>query len=223
MKLKHYISLMLVFVLFSSQLEIKAGTPMTINFVTLGNCSQCKDRIEAALNTIDGVSYAYWDYSKDETTVTYDMSLTDPNAIMQTVADTGHDTEWYPAPLAAYNLLVGTCCEYIRTINYSQAQVGYLSLMGIWANQLSIGELDNKESISVYPTISKDYIQVRTDLPITDMNIYIYSISGSKILSQQMSTKTEAVIDINSLSKGSYIVLITDNTRIISTSKIIKK
>ena len=113
---------------------ILAQSPETeeIEFPALGNCYLCKVRIEAKLNLLDGVTSSNWDYNTKVTTVEYDESVTDPFEIMQAVADTGHDTEWYPAPEEMYALLIGTCCEYERTINYSTVQIGYLSLMGIW-------------------------------------------------------------------------------------------
>ena len=90
----------------------------TVAFGTLGNCSICKDRIEGAVKQVPGVISVSWKIISDVTTVTYDSTVTDVYIIMHVIANVGHDTEWFPAPDSAYNLLKGTCCEYQRTNNY---------------------------------------------------------------------------------------------------------
>ncbi len=130
MKPNNYFSLIILIIAFSFELSAQEKGIETIKFETLGKCGMCKTKIEAAVNSIDGISYVFWNFAKNETIVTYDESKTNPFYIMQTIADTGHDTEWYRTPDAVYNLLIGSCCEYERTIDYSQVQIGYVTLLG---------------------------------------------------------------------------------------------
>ena len=111
---------------------------MTIYFPVLGNCYLCQLRIEEAVNNLDGIESVNWSYDTKITTVTYDDGVTDAYEMMHAISAVGHDTEWYPAPDSAYYTLVGTCCEYERTNDYTNVQIGYLSLMDLWVFRLEL-------------------------------------------------------------------------------------
>lgn len=196
----------------------------TIEFITLGNCWTCKVRIEAKLSTVNGVKESNYDAFNRITTVTYDELITDAYIIMQAVADTGHDTEWYKAPDAAYQLLIGTCCEYERTIDYSQAQVGYLSLMNLWMPHVSIDESDFEESITVFPTVSNGLFTLnKKDLFESNIHdIKIFSTNGNLVWASYQNTDPSVHIDLSSAPAGHYIVCLFDNNQLISKNRIIK-
>ena len=151
-----------------------------ITFPTLGNCYLCKLRIEGKLNLTEGVLSSDWNYDTKVTTVEYDESITDAFQIMQAIADTGHDTEWYRAPDDLYALLIGTCCEYERTIDYTNVQIGYLSLMGIWMFPVGITEPVNPYMVSVYPSVGDGNVTLDFggELPHQEAFLKIYSMNG---------------------------------------------
>ncbi len=197
----------------------------TIEFITLGNCYTCKLRVEAKLNKVEGVLSSDYDAFNKVTTVTYDDLITDAFVVMQAVADTGHDTEWFEAPQEAYNLLIGTCCEYDRTIDYTFAQVGYLSLMDLWMPHVSIGEIKEEENISIFPTVSSGQYSIKIDELSTLVNpeIRIYSMSGSLVWVNSVDVGVEANINISFAPDGQYILCTLDKGEVISKSKIIKQ
>jgi Cu(I)/Ag(I) efflux system membrane fusion protein len=82
-------------------------------FTVYGNCSMCKERIEKAAKSLDGVSKAKWDKAKKELTVTFDPDVTNVEAIEKEVAAVGHDTENVRAKDEVYEKL-HSCCKYDR-------------------------------------------------------------------------------------------------------------
>ncbi|TAJ11309.1 copper chaperone [Marinilabiliaceae bacterium JC017] len=78
-----------------------------------GNCDMCKDRIETAARSVDGVIVAEWNAETKKLHVSYDPQKTDVDAIQKTIANVGHDTEKYKAQDEVYNELPG-CCLYER-------------------------------------------------------------------------------------------------------------
>ena len=197
----------------------------TIEFITLGNCYTCKVRIEAKLDKVDGVISSDYDAFNKKTTVTYDDLITDAFLIMQAVADTGHDNEWYQAPEEAYTLLIGTCCEYDRTIDYTQIQMGYLSLMDLWMPHVSIDETKEDVNISIFPTVSSGQYSFKIDELSTMVNpeIRIYSMNGSLVWANSVPIGVETKINISFVPDGQYILSTFDKGEIISKSKIIKQ
>ena len=125
-----YITLFIIILVLAAGLA--DAKTQVYRFVTLGNCYSCTVRIEEATQNIAGLESAVYDSETDITTVKFDDEKITIHKIMQIIANCGHDTEWYRAPDLAYMLLIGTCCEYERTIDYSKAKIGYLSLMEMW-------------------------------------------------------------------------------------------
>jgi len=79
-------------------------------FTAYGNCSQCKNRIEKALN-IKEVTFVKWNKDNKLVTVTYDSSAISLDSLQQRVAAVGHDTGKYMALDAVYQKLP-SCCLY---------------------------------------------------------------------------------------------------------------
>lgn len=214
----------LVIFLFSSWgLVLNAySEPTTVSFNTLGNCSICKDRIEGAAKVIPGVVSVTWKIISDVTTVTYDSTITDVYTIMHVIANVGHDTEWFPAPDSAYNLLVGTCCEYQRTNNYELVQVGYLSLENRWFNPLGQGELKTISSFTIYPNPATDMIRISlSGDKKTKCHAALYDLSGDRVAAA--SFPGYGVLDIMHLPKGEYILVVSPEGTLIGRKKVIKR
>ena len=225
MKLKSIFFLLGTLFFVATQSPAQQKSDFTIDFITLGNCYVCKVRVESKLNALEGVSASNYDPATTVTTVTYDEFVTDAYIIMQAVADTGHDTEWFRAPDEAYNMLIGTCCEYERTIDYSEAEVGYLSLMGIWMGHVAVENIHYMDQVSVYPSINNGLFSVDLgEIPsVIVPQLRVYSLSGQLMLHENLIWSSKNQIDLTNQPNGSYLVCIGDQSQNISTTKIIKQ
>ena len=86
------------------------------SFTVAGNCDMCKDRIEEAAMSVDGVESAEWDAESQLLHLNYKASEADPEDVQIAIANSGHDTEDYIAPDEVYDELPG-CCLYERLHN----------------------------------------------------------------------------------------------------------
>ena len=82
-------------------------------FKVSGNCDMCKERIEKAANSVDGVNSANWNVKTKEMHVSFNHDKTSLDEIHKTIAKAGHDTEKESAPDEVYNELP-SCCQYTR-------------------------------------------------------------------------------------------------------------
>jgi membrane fusion protein, copper/silver efflux system len=76
-----------------------------------GNCDLCKDRIENAAKSVNGVIFAQWSSDTKKLQLTFDEEKTNLGDIQTAIAKVGHDTEKVKAPDQAYNSLP-ECCKY---------------------------------------------------------------------------------------------------------------
>lgn len=81
-----------------------------------GNCEMCKERIEKAALSVDGVEKAEWIAETQQLHLAYNSSKTSSDQIQKVIADSGHDTEDFKAPDEVYDALPG-CCLYVRIHN----------------------------------------------------------------------------------------------------------
>lgn len=95
--------------------ELSAKVPHfeTVSFTVSGNCNMCKNRIEKAVNELEGVQSAVWNVETKIITVVYNPHKLSLTAIHQTIADAGHDTDLVKANTETYQSLPG-CCQYDR-------------------------------------------------------------------------------------------------------------
>lgn len=84
-------------------------------FNVSGNCDMCKERIEKAAKSVNGVKSATWDEKTKKIHVEFDSMKTDLSTIQKAIAKAGHDTEKYKADDQTYNALPG-CCQYDRPV-----------------------------------------------------------------------------------------------------------
>jgi len=82
----------------------------TIEFKVLGNCDQCKKRIENAA-FVKGVKNAVWNEETKMLKVTFRADKVVEQQIHDAVAKAGHQTEKATANDAAYSELPD-CCKY---------------------------------------------------------------------------------------------------------------
>ncbi|MCO6494692.1 MAG: heavy-metal-associated domain-containing protein [Bacteroidetes bacterium] len=83
---------------------------ITETFKVDGCCSDCKDRIEAALD-VKGIRYASWETKTHILTVTFNTKKINIQDIHNRIAAVGHDTELVKAVDSVYNTLP-ECCQY---------------------------------------------------------------------------------------------------------------
>lgn len=225
MKIKSTFIILMIILFAVPSIFAQPKDDFTVKFITLGNCYTCKIRVESKLNAMEGVSFSKYDPSNAETTVTFDEFVTDTYVIMQAVADTGHDTEWFRAPDEAYQLLIGTCCEYERSINYDDVQIGYLSLMDLYVGHVAVKEHDYLREISIFPSISHGKYSINlNDIPsILNPKIQVFTMQGQMVFSSSIGDGNNQQIDLSNESNGTYLVMISANGMSVSTTKIIKQ
>ncbi|MCK9423591.1 MAG: efflux RND transporter periplasmic adaptor subunit [Bacteroidales bacterium] len=80
-------------------------------FTVSGNCEMCKDRIEKAAKSVNGVKSAIWDIKTNKIQVEFDPGKTDLSEIQRTIAKAGHDTGKFKADDKIYARLPA-CCHY---------------------------------------------------------------------------------------------------------------
>ena len=209
--------------IFLSFFAFKATYAVSVSFLTTGNCAICEIRIEQAVSKIAGVQSVSWDMGTDVTTVEYNESETDCFVVMTEIANVGHDTEWFRAPDSAYALLIGSCCEYERVINYDSVQVGYLSLMGFWLFPLGIAN-QGSSSIKVTPTVGQGMFTLQMENPSEDgiTKVAIYALSGRKVKEIGVNQTRIVQFDLFDCPAGHYVAILTENNRLRSTVRLIK-
>jgi len=89
---------------------------MTVNmesasFKVFGNCEMCKNRIEKAAHSLEGVNKAEWNIETKILNISYDGESVNLNQVHKTIAAIGHDTEQESAPDTVYKDL-SACCLY---------------------------------------------------------------------------------------------------------------
>ena len=100
--------------------EVSKDMAMTgLSFGVRGNCGMCKNTIEKAANSVEGVSSANWDVDKKKIDVSFDDTKTEAMAIHNAIAASGYDTEKVTGDLEAYDGLPG-CCKYDHEMAMNQ-------------------------------------------------------------------------------------------------------
>ncbi|UKM66141.1 cation transporter [Flavobacteriaceae bacterium GSB9] len=101
--------------------EVSKQISMTdISFGVRGNCGMCKNTIEKAANSVDGVTRANWDVDKKKIDVSFDGAKTNEMAIQNAIAASGYDTEKVAGSEEAYKNLP-SCCQYDHEMMMNQS------------------------------------------------------------------------------------------------------
>ena len=101
--------------------EVSKEIAMTdLSFGVRGNCGMCKNTIEKAANSVEGVTAANWDIDKKKIDVSFDSSKTDAMAIHNAIAASGYDTEKVVGNEEAYKNLPN-CCQYDHEMMMNQS------------------------------------------------------------------------------------------------------
>ena len=108
-------NLTIVIAIFSLMAFKNIQKPTTVKLKVFGNCTQCKERIETALD-VKGVKAAEWNIDTKILVVVYNSEKITIEKINQIVANSGHDTEKAKAPDSVY-LKLPDCCMYRENNN----------------------------------------------------------------------------------------------------------
>nr|MDA3820668.1 efflux RND transporter periplasmic adaptor subunit [Candidatus Delongbacteria bacterium] len=76
-----------------------------------GNCDMCKDRIEAAAKSVNGIMTADWSAEKQMLHLSFDSKQTSLENVEKAIVKVGHDTKKFKADDSVYNALP-ECCKY---------------------------------------------------------------------------------------------------------------
>lgn len=215
---------LLVSLLLSITTYSQTKEAMEIYFPTTGNCYLCKVRIENAASKLLGVETVVWDAGTDVTTITFDDTQMDAHVIMQTISNVGHETEWFPANDSAYAELEGTCCLYTKVIDYSNVQIGYLSMMDLWLWELTgINNLKN-HTFQVFPTAGNGLFTITgsSNNPNTIVTVEVFTINGQQVHTDQLTSAGAQQINLSYLNKGCYLVVLSNGNQILNKTKVFK-
>ena len=107
------------------RLEYSDRSETKLEYATVkvsGLCGMCKDRIETAALSVNGVELARWESESQMLHLNFDAAKANSDEIQKAVASVGHDTPNYKASVEVYNELPA-CCKYERTEmnDYSRA------------------------------------------------------------------------------------------------------
>jgi len=94
-------------------ITLSVAQDVTESFMVSGNCGMCENRIEQAVESVDGVTSVNWNKDSKEIQVVFDASKTNVMKVHMAIAKAGHDTEMHKAKNEVYNELPG-CCKYSR-------------------------------------------------------------------------------------------------------------
>ena len=89
-------------------------------FGVRGNCGMCKNTIEKAANTVDGLESVAWDGVKKQVSVSFDTDKTTVDAIHKAIANSGYDTDKVAGNEESYKKLPG-CCQYDHEMEMNQS------------------------------------------------------------------------------------------------------
>ena len=95
--------------MMNGEARLQAGVAEEI--AVQGLCEMCKERIETAAKSVDGVLSASWEAETRLLSLRFDAAKTSGDEIARAVAAAGHDTETHRSDGATYNALPD-CCKY---------------------------------------------------------------------------------------------------------------
>tara|TARA_B100000965_G_scaffold323853_1_gene285667 strand:+ start:122 stop:466 length:345 start_codon:yes stop_codon:yes gene_type:complete len=110
--MKYLFFLFLIFPVLSFAQE-SGSKSSKAQFVVLGECEMCKDRIQRATYKIKGVKYSSWSIPKNKLSIIYNSNKVSLLDIKKQIAEVGHDTDESKATDEAYENL-HHCCKYDR-------------------------------------------------------------------------------------------------------------
>lgn len=110
------------------------------------------------------------------------------------------------------------------TDNNSSTSCGYSDSITITAElqpcPLSVEEV-NAINVAVYPNPVKEKLKLQAEANLQIEGVEVYSLSGKKVLQQQVLISESITVDVNTLSSGFYILKIQTKEKGILTKRFI--
>ncbi|MEI6184683.1 MAG: TonB-dependent receptor [Bacteroidota bacterium] len=152
-----------------------------ITIKVLGNCGQCKDRIEDAVK-VKGVDSASWDEDTILLSVRYNPNVISLDKLHTLIAKAGHDTELKKANDKVYNKLPD-CCKY--RIETSETMHHTVAIRGVVMEEDKKGNFKPLVAASIRILNSTEGVKSDENgmfslLPSSDSTIIVVSDSGFK-------------------------------------------
>lgn len=97
-------------IVFLFAMQLKAEVQDTLKIATTAQCEMCKDRIEEAVNKLDGINYVNLDVASAVVSVLFDDEKTSPKEIRKKIASVGYDADDEKKDKRAYKRLP-KCCQ----------------------------------------------------------------------------------------------------------------
>lgn len=105
--------LLVIFVGFSAQSQVKKNRNAKYTIEVNGNCEQCQKRIQKAAYSVAGVKSAIWNIETHQLNLILNEEKTSPLDVKKAIAKVGHDTDEVKATKEDYDKL-HSCCKYER-------------------------------------------------------------------------------------------------------------
>ena len=122
--------------------------------------------------------------------------------------------DWTSVDLSSLGNVKGLKFTMTATDNYTPYYFAMDDL--VYSTTLATSENMLANSISIFPNPTSSYIKING---LDNANIAIFNLNGEKVISKR-NYNTNDTIDVSNLSKGIYIVQITDKD-VVATKKII--
>lgn len=102
-----------LFIVFATALHANPpGKSKVVNIKTSAICGSCKNRIEKALRTVNGVEEVVLNLNSKQVKVKYNPQDTNPDALRAVISKVGYHADDVKRDEAAYNLLP-ECCQRV--------------------------------------------------------------------------------------------------------------
>lgn len=108
--MKQLIFSLLIFFALSFTLHAEEMISDTLKIETTAQCEMCKERIEKAVNEMEGIKYVDLDVTTAVVSVVYNKEETTDKDIRETIADVGYDADDVKKDKRAYKRLP-KCCQ----------------------------------------------------------------------------------------------------------------
>lgn len=156
----------------------QTGNVISDTFKVLGSCEMCKERIEKTALSFNSVSAASWNAGTKQLSVTFDSIITTKTAILQKIAEAGHDNELFRSSEEVYKSLP-SCCHYQKSNNNPELKTLH-RLSGIILEETVKGKIQpvigaNIKSLHAgqsFVTDSNGVFQFQSTLPVSVVITY---------------------------------------------------
>jgi copper chaperone CopZ len=203
----------------SCEAQIKNAKTETVKIY--GNCGMCEKRIEKA-GSINDIAIVDWNVDTKIATITYDSKKTNQDAILKSIALSGHDSDTFLAPNEAYSKLP-SCCQYdrvakvpVKTDGISGADKSEHSEMSNHTNHTETPKVEVQQ-VNQLIAVFDNYFAVKDALVKTDGNTA--SAKATALLSTINAVKMETLKSDEHMTWMKVVANLKEDTKHIADTK----